>query len=95
MSCTPASVPAGGSSTCTAVPAQGYGVGGWTGACAFAGTSPQCALANVQADQASSVSFVERAPTAIPTLSQWGLLLLGALLALVARWRGPMRAERR
>ena len=95
VSCAPASVPAGGSSTCTAVPAQGYGVGGWTGACAFAGTSPQCALANVQADQASSVSFVERAPTAIPTLSQWGLLLLGALLALIARWRGPMPAGRR
>jgi plastocyanin len=30
-------------------------------------------------------------PTDIPTLSQWGLLLLGALLALIARWRGPMQ----
>ena len=34
-------------------------------------------------------------PTDIPTLSQWGLLLLGALLALIARWRGPMPAGRR
>ena len=91
VSCAPANVPAGGSSTCTAVPDRGYGVGAWTGACAFAGSSPQCALANIQANQASSVSFVEREPTAIPTLSQWGLLLLGALLALTARWRGPMR----
>jgi uncharacterized repeat protein (TIGR01451 family) len=89
VSCAPTSIPAGGSSTCTAVPNQGYGVGGWTGACAFAGNSPQCVIVNVQANQASSASFVERDPTAIPTLSQWGLLLLAALLALVARWRGP------
>ena len=91
VSCAPASVPAGGGSTCTAVPDQGYGVGAWTGACAFAGNSPQCALTNVQANQASSVSFIEREPAAIPTLSQWGLFLLGALLALGAWVCGPMR----
>jgi len=95
VSCAPASVPAGGSSTCTAVPDQGYGVDAWTGACAFAGNTPQCVLANVQANQASSVSFVQRALRAIPTLSQWGLLLLAALLALIARWRGPLVAGRR
>lgn len=95
VSCAPASVPAGGSSTCTAVPDQGYGVDAWTGACAFAGNTPQCVLANVQANQASSVSFVPRELRAIPTLSQWGLLLLAALLALIARWRGPLVAGRR
>jgi len=41
------------------------------------------------------VSFVQRALRAIPTLSQWGLLLLAALLALIARWRGPLVAGRR
>ena len=95
VSCAPANVPAGGSSTCTAVPDRGYGVGAWTGACAFAGNSPQCALTNVQANQASSVSFIEREPAAIPTLSQWALLLLAALLALTSLRRESMRAGRR
>jgi hypothetical protein len=61
VSCDPASVPAGGSSTCTAVPDAGWQVSAWTGACAAAGTSTICTLDNIVADQTSTVSF-EAAP---------------------------------
>jgi hypothetical protein len=56
-SCNPATVSAGGSSVCTAVPDAGWQVSGWTGACAAAGTSETCTLDNIQADQTSEVSF--------------------------------------
>lgn len=57
VSCNPANVAPGGSSTCTAVPDQGYQVSGWTGDCAAAGTSTVCDLVDIQADQSSTVSF--------------------------------------
>ena len=86
VSCDPASVPPGGSSTCTAVPDAGYQVSAWTGACAAAGTSTTCALDNILADQAVTVTFdmspvpplAEAEP--VPALSRWGLALLGLLL---------------
>ncbi|NEX22035.1 IPTL-CTERM sorting domain-containing protein [Thiorhodococcus mannitoliphagus] len=58
VSCTPNTVTAGGSSTCTAVPASGYQVLQWSGDCASAGSNAQCALSNIQADQTATVSFV-------------------------------------
>ncbi|MBK9115660.1 MAG: hypothetical protein IPM22_08435 [Betaproteobacteria bacterium] len=63
-SCLPTSVLAGGTSVCYAVPLVGFQVQGWTGACAGAGTAGQCSLANIQADQSSTVSF---AATPLPT----------------------------
>jgi len=57
VSCAPASVAAGGSSTCTAVPDAGWQVSGWTGSCAATGTGSTCTLDNIQADQSSTVSF--------------------------------------
>lgn len=57
VSCAPSPVPQGGSSACTAAPALGYQVQGWTGACAATGSNAQCALTNIQSDQASTVSF--------------------------------------
>jgi uncharacterized repeat protein (TIGR01451 family) len=57
VSCTPASVSAGGSSTCTAVPDAGFEVSGWTGDCVSAGDSATCTLTNIQENQSSTVSF--------------------------------------
>lgn len=92
VSCNPTSVSAGGSSTCTAVPDQGFQVSGWTGACAAAGTSETCVLSNIQADQTSAVNFevsalapVEVRP--VPTLSKLGLVMLGLLMVTVAAIR--------
>ncbi|NEV62685.1 InlB B-repeat-containing protein [Thiorhodococcus minor] len=62
VSCTPATVSAGDSSTCTAIPDSGYQVASWTGACASAGSNAQCILTNIQSDQGSTVSFVASAP---------------------------------
>ena len=87
-----------------ALPAGAYAISqttpaGWTlvGATCDNGDPPDSIrLGSGQAVKCTFVSQFTAVITAIPTLSQWGLLLLGALLALVARWRGPMRpAERR
>lgn len=99
VSCSPSMVVAGGSSTCTATPDRGYQVAAWTGACAFAGSAAVCQLSNIQADQVSGVSFAPAiAPASvspIPTLSEWGLLLLASLLSLLA-WQvgAPIRLRR-
>jgi hypothetical protein len=94
VSCDPTSVPIGGSSTCTAVPDQGYEVSGWTGDCASAVTSTVCNLVNIQANQSSTVSFVVvfAAPTPVnlvpvPGLSRTGLALLIMVLLTVAAVR--------
>jgi len=96
VSCAPARLSAGGSSACTAVPDAGYQVAAWSGACAFAGSADVCRLTNIQADKASAVSFVA-APlttTAVPTLSEWGLILL-CLLMLGLGWSRLRALERR
>jgi hypothetical protein len=96
VSCDPASVPAGGSSICTAVPDAGWQVSGWDGACATAGTSETCTLDNVQVDQTASVSFVVNAAapapapvdvTPVPTLSRLGLIILALLMVSFAAVR--------
>ncbi|MEI2773844.1 MAG: GEVED domain-containing protein [Candidatus Competibacter sp.] len=87
VSCTPANVPIGGNVTCIATPEAGYQVAYWDGACLLAGNNPQCNLTNLQSDQRTTVAFVVSSVvtppiTDVPTLSEWGLLLLGTLLAL-------------
>lgn len=86
VTCNPNSVPAGGSSTCTAVPGSGFQVSGWTGACAAAGSSTTCTLDNILAEQAVTVAFEmltevpDEEVTPVPTLSRWGLALLSLLI---------------
>jgi hypothetical protein len=63
VSCSPNSVTAGGSSTCTAVPLDGYAIDSWGGACAAAGSNTECYLSNITTNQTSTVSFVQVPPT--------------------------------
>jgi hypothetical protein len=87
VSCSPITVPAGGSSVCTAAPAQGYQVAGWSGDCAGSGQNPVCTLTNIQANKVSTVSFSQK-PVPIPTVGEWGLVILsGLLLMMGAGWR--------
>ncbi|MGB4335287.1 MAG: IPTL-CTERM sorting domain-containing protein [Chromatiaceae bacterium] len=87
VSCQPLSVPVGGGSTCTAVPNPGFQVQGWTGACAAFGMNPVCTLTNIQTNQVSTVIFSQD-PQPIPTLDEWGLIILsGLLLMMGAGWR--------
>jgi hypothetical protein len=92
VSCDPASVPPGGSSTCTAVPEAGWQVSSWTGACEIADASETCTLYNVQSDQTSGVNFevasavpVELKP--VPMLSRLGLIILSLLVVLTVAIR--------
>jgi hypothetical protein len=92
VSCDPASVTAGGSSTCTAVPDTGWQVSGWTGDCAAAGTSETCTLDNVQSDQTSGVNFevasaVPVEVTPVPMFSRLGLIILSLLIVLTVAIR--------
>jgi hypothetical protein len=78
VSCTPRLVLDGASTTCTAVPAAGYTLTSFTG-CVRVGTTDTCTLTNVTAPATVSASFA--AAAAVPTLSQWALMLLGLLAA--------------
>lgn len=62
VSCSPASVNDSGtaSSTCTAVPEDGWQVSGWTDACSAAGTNTACNLTNITGNRTSTVSFSKR-----------------------------------
>ena len=62
VTCSPGTVDSGGDSTCQAVPATGWQVSGWIGACAAAGASEYCHLTNIQSNQSSTVNF-ETVPT--------------------------------
>ncbi|EGV17622.1 choice-of-anchor Q domain-containing protein [Thiocapsa marina] len=57
VSCSPAFVGQGGSSTCTALPASGFQIKEWSGACAGAGSSTECNLSKITEDQVSGVVF--------------------------------------
>jgi hypothetical protein len=62
----------------------------------LAGAQPVVVATSGGASNAGVFTYASTTPpTDIPTLSQWGLLLLGALLALITRWRGPMQAAGR
>ncbi len=52
--CTPNPVPSGTSTTCTAVPAAGYSLAGWSGDC----SGSSCTLANVTSAAAVSAQFI-------------------------------------
>lgn len=78
--CTPAVVPAGGSSTCTATPGPDNRFTGWSGACA--GQGSVCTLVGIATNVASVAAFQPGPPIQpVPTLSQWALLLLATLMA--------------
>lgn len=82
--CTPSTVAAGGSVTCTAVPATGGAFNGWTGACV--GQGAVCTLANVTANLATVAAFqiLQTNVQQIPTLSEWGMIVMAALMLLAA-----------
>jgi len=103
VSCSPTTVNYGGHSTCNALPAGGYQVGAWTGACQAAGTgtSAHCVLNDITANQTSAVIFVStstggsnpgagagsRPSVPVPVMPLWGLGLLGLLLGAAAWFR--------
>ena len=89
MTCTPNPVPDGENATCTATPAAGYTLASFTG-CTQVGTGNTCTLTNVTAPATVSATFAA-APVAVPTLSQWALMLLG----LGAAGLGARRLRRR
>ncbi len=72
LTCTPNPVTHGGNVTCTATPAAGYLLSGFTG-CTQVGTGNTCTLSNVTGPASVAAVFT----VAIPTLSQWALMLLG------------------
>ena len=72
LTCTPNPVTHGGNVTCTATPAAGYLLSGFTG-CTQVGTGNTCTLSNVTGP--ATVAALFTAP--VPTLSQWALMLLG------------------
>ena len=83
VACTSANMVAAPNTTISlsASPAQGSSFVGWGGAC-----SGNAAVCVVTMDQARSVTaiFQSNSPVSVPTLSQWGMLLLSALLAWLA-----------
>ena len=62
VTCSPNSVAAGGSSTCTALPAEGFQVESWGGDCSSWGSNTECYLTKIKSDKHSTVSFVHLPP---------------------------------
>lgn len=85
-SCSPASVTGvapDDTSLCTATPQPGFRVKSWTGDCSATGTGVTCPLSGIGSAKSSTVVFESMpAPAAIPTLSEWGLMLMTALMAI-------------
>ena len=78
------SFPAGTQVTLVATAGAGYAFAGWSGACTGLGA---CVVLMDQAQAVQAIFVPNAAPIAaqeIPTLSQWGLLLMCGLVALVA-----------
>lgn len=95
VSCDPNPVNHGSESTCLAIPSTGYQFAQWSGDC---GGSGVCTLAGVTSEKSVTALFVRTAPsgdtvTPVPTLSQWGIALLAALLGFLALC-GTMRGKR-
>jgi hypothetical protein len=81
--CTPSVVLDGGSSTCTASANTGYKFMGFSGDCA----GPSCNLTNVTSPKSVTAEFISADVAAIPTLSEWAMLLMSSLIAAFAVWR--------
>jgi hypothetical protein len=84
VNCTLNPVPSGGTSTCTATPNAGYSFTTWSGDC----TGPTCVLGNITATKNVVASFTATpVPTGavapIPTLSEWTMILLATLMAML------------
>jgi Divergent InlB B-repeat domain/IPTL-CTERM motif len=76
---------AGTAVTLVATPVQGYQFAGWSGACS--GTGPCVVLMNNIQDVDATFLPAAGPGVSIPTLSEWMLLLLSLLIALVACWQ--------
>jgi hypothetical protein len=84
VNCTLNPVPSGGTSTCTATPNAGYSFTTWSGDC----TGATCVLSNVTTTHSVVAGFTATpvptgAVTPIPTLSEWAMILLATLMALL------------
>jgi uncharacterized repeat protein (TIGR02543 family) len=71
--------------TLIATPAQGYQFAGWSNACS--GTGPCTVLMNSIQDVDATFLPLAGPAVEIPTLSQWTLLLMSLLIALVGCWQ--------
>ncbi len=81
VTCTPAAVHYDESSTCTAQAAAGYVFSAFGGDCAGT-TGTTCTLTGIRGNRTVTASFaLVPAVTPVPTLGQWGLMLLGLLAA--------------
>ncbi|GAB2463983.1 hypothetical protein GCM10027082_14470 [Comamonas humi] len=92
VSCSQGTVTAGQSSTCTATPNPGYRFSGWTGDCSSAGANASCTLSDINANKSSTAKFEKMAapaPTPVPTLTQWGLMLASAFMAALGLFMLP------
>lgn len=76
-SCSPNPVVSGGSATCTATANAGYAFSAWTGDCAGQGVT--CTLSNITSAMGSTASFTKTVQ-AVPTLSEWTMIILSFLL---------------
>lgn len=97
--CAPSPVAHGANSTCTATPAAGYVFAGWALVgtainCATPATSATCTVNNVQSAVTMTATFVKAAPTSVPTLSEWGLMLLASLMAALGLFMAPTANRR-
>ncbi len=83
VTCDPNPVPHGGDSTCTATAQPGYTFAGFSGDC----TGATCTLTNVSAPQRVTANFSAVSVHPVPTLTGWGLMLLGLGAAGLGAWR--------
>lgn len=80
VNCTANIVVDGGASTCTATANAGFIFSGWSGDC----NGATCNLAAVTSPKAVTANFSAQAQAvSIPTLSQWGLIFMSCLVAML------------
>lgn len=81
----------GGSVTCTATAEAGFTFSGWGGDCS--GTDASCTLSDIDANRTAVANFAAiggggggsgNPVTPVPTMSEWAMMLMSGLLALMA-----------
>ncbi|WP_238945207.1 IPTL-CTERM sorting domain-containing protein [Allofranklinella schreckenbergeri] len=93
VSCTPGTVPDGGSSSCTATANSGYVFDAFNGGDCTSVSGNTCQLTNVTAPKTVTANFrlISAPPssgvTPVPTLGHWALMLLGLLTAALGLQR--------